>query len=120
MIVPGAGLLGEAFALIGTQPIQYAQATNRILNAVGQWVTTYAPPITLQVSVQAVNRNKYAEQGLDLAKTYINVYARADVLSVDRDLSGDQIFWKGVKYQVPSNKDWFAQDGWVQITAVKV
>lgn len=120
MIVPGANLLNEAFACIGTSTVQYQQSLSRALNTVGQWVSTYANPVPIQCSVQAVPRNKYVQLGLDLNKEYVSVFVPRHWKIFERDLTGDQFIFDKQLFRIENDSDWFVQDYWVSITAVKV
>ena len=117
-MIPGANLLNMAFSLIARQSVTYLKYVSRAVNAVGQDVSVYAPAVTLSGSLQPVPKRLYQTYGLDLQKEYVTFYASADILDVNRDVSGDQITYVGRKYAVVSANDWFSQDGWVGVLCV--
>ena len=118
MNIPGSNLLTQAFRLIAQQTVMYFQFLSRAQNAVGQDITTYAAPVPILGSFQPVPKQMYEKYGLDLAKTYATFYTPTNALSVNRDISGDQIVFNGGTYQCESENDWFAIDGWTGVLCV--
>ncbi|WVR18073.1 head protein [Burkholderia phage Bm1] len=119
--IPSSNLLDEAFGLIETQTIQWMPYSQRTLNDVRQWVTTYAAPQDIEASVQAVDRQTYVDLGLDFQKDYVQVYACIDSTDLDRDVTGDRfILPDGRVYQIESELSWFMMDGWTGSLCVKV
>lgn len=117
-MIPGQNLLNMCLTLIAKQSVTYYRFLSRTANSVGQDITTYASPVTIYGSFQAVPRNLYMQLGLDLQKDYSTFYTSNDVLDITRDVSGDQLVYDGRRYQVESNNDWFTQDGWKGILVV--
>jgi hypothetical protein len=107
-----------ASQLLQFQAIQYYQYLSRSLNAIGQDITVYATAQEIRGSWQPVPRKLYFTYGLDLQKDYFTFYAPYDVLDVTRNVSGDQLVFKGKRFQVESNNDWFQIDGWKGILCV--
>jgi hypothetical protein len=118
MSIPGQNLLNMALQIIARQTIAYYQYASRTLNAVGQDVTTYASPVNITGSWQPVPRKLYIEYGLDLQKDYFTFYTSNNLLDITRDVSGDQIAFRGRRYQVESDNDWFQLDGWKGVLCV--
>ena len=118
MFVPGQNLLNLAFAAIAQQEIAYYQWSGRTTNDIGIDVDTFAPPITLRGSLQAVPKSRYANLNLDWQKQYINFFCPRFLQDIARDASGDLIQYAGKLYKVESLTDWYNQDGWVQALAV--
>lgn len=116
--IPGQNLLNMCLTVIQQQTIQYYQDTGRTLNAIGQDVTTYASPINLVGSWQPVPRKLYIVYGLDLQKDYFTFYTSNNLLDITRDVSGDQVAFKGRRYQVESDNDWYQLDGWKGVLCV--
>jgi hypothetical protein len=112
MTTPGSNLLKQALTVINPQFITYYKAASRTVNTIGQYVTTYASGLLVRGSFQAVPRRLYMAYGLDLQKSYYTFYTLNDMIDVVRDVSNDQLVYNGLRYQVESNNDWFAQDGW--------
>lgn len=120
MPIPGQNLLNMAFSLIAKQAVQYYQYASRSSNAVGQDITVYEDPVAMFGSLQAVPKNLYEFYGLDLQKSYCTFYCSSDILDIARDVSGDQLTYNGRRYQVESNNDWYAQDGWKGVLVVDI
>lgn len=120
MPVPGSNLLKMALTVIARQFVIYYMDTGRTANTVGQYVTTYAPPRVVSGSFQPVPRQLYEQFGLDLQKNYFTFYAPNPLMDITRNVSGDQIAFNGVRFQVESKNDWFAMDGWVGVLCVYI
>jgi hypothetical protein len=120
MTVPGSNLLNQAFTVIAQQTVNYYSNTGRTTNAIGFDISSYAAAALLKGSFQPVPRKLYQVYGLDLQKSYFTFYCSANVLDIARGVSGDQINFNGVRYQVESANDWFALDGWVGVLCVQV
>lgn len=117
-MIPGQNLLNMCLTLIAKQVITYYQFESRAPNAVGQDITTYLSPVSIVGSFQAVPRKLYREYGLDLQKDFSTFYTSNNLLDITRDVSGDQIVYNGRRYQVESDNDWYAQDGWKGVLCV--
>lgn len=120
MLVPGSNLLAQALTVIAKQPFNYYANTGRTTSTNGQLVATYAMPVAVQGSWQAVPRSLFYFLGLDLQKNYANVYVPQSILDVSRNKSGDQFEFQGHRYQVESITPWYGIDGWVQCLCVMV
>lgn len=120
MSIPGSNLLNQAFKLIKPTTIQYIKWNGRVLNAARQYVDDYDAPADMKASVQAVNRARYVQMGLDFQKDYVKIWARADLIALDRDYSGDVFVWNGKQYKLVDNTDWDVQDGWASSLAVRI
>lgn len=120
MMVPGSNLLNMAMSVIQKQAFQYFAFKSREDNGIGQDITVYQTPVTRMGSIQAVPRNLYEQMGLDLQRTYVNIYLSRDVTDINRDVAGDQVIFKGAKYEALSQTDWFGMDGWDAVLCVKV
>jgi hypothetical protein len=119
MNIPGANLLKIALGIIASQTVSYYQFLSRAPSAKGQWVATYADPVNLTGSFQPVPRKLYEQYGLDFSKSYFTFYTSNNILSTQRDVSGDQLVFNGITYQCESNNDWFAIDGWKGVLCVQ-
>lgn len=118
VFVPGMNLLNMCLTVIQQQTITYYQYSGRTINVIGQNVTTYAAPVEIVGSWQSVPRKLYLTYGLDLQKDYFTFYTSNNVLDVTRDISGDQISFKGRRFQVESANDWYQLDGWKGVLCV--
>lgn len=120
MATPGSNLLKRARKLIKFQSIQYYKSTGRTLNAARQYVDSWGAAEPLSASVQAVNKTRYAQFGLDFAKFYVQVWASLDIIDLQRDSSSDRFLHNGDLFQMENGQTWFEQDGWAQCLAVRI
>jgi len=120
MIIPGSNLLNIALGVIGTQSVLWRQATGRTENRLGQWITAYADPVPVKGSMQSVDRMKYQTLGLDLAKSYYNLYISQPIEGIARGESPDLIDYNGRRHEVVNVLDWSPQDGWRGVMVVDV
>lgn len=120
MNIPGQNLLAMALTMIAQQGVTYYQFNSRSLNDLGQQVTVYQPGNTIFGSWQPVPRTLYTQHGLDLQKDYYTFYSLNDILDLDRDITADQVAFNGQLFQVESDNDWFALDGWKGVLCVHI
>jgi hypothetical protein len=120
MYIPGQDLLKMALTMIYRQALTYYKALGRTENSLGQYVTTYAQGIVMTGSWQPVPRQLYMQYGLDLQKDYYTFYTCNNVLDLDRDISADQVAFNGQLFQVESDNDWYALDGWKGVLCVHI
>lgn len=113
-------VLAAAQTVIRTQTIELRRFSGRTANAAGNLVSTYDDPVTIECSVQPVNRRLYEKMGLDFSKTYISILATAEIEDVGRDRSGDQIVIDGQLYESVGDTEWQRSAGWNRIVAVRV
>lgn len=119
--IPGSNLLNAALTVIAKQTISYYRYVERVLNDVGQNITTYAAPVPIVGSFQPVPRRMYTQMGLDMQKAYYTFYTSNNILDISRDVAGDQIVFQGKRYQCQSNNDWYAGlDGWKGVLCVYI
>ncbi len=111
-MVPGSNLLSTALTIIASQSVVYYRADGRILNNVGQDVTSYLEPQLIYGSFQPVPRSLYEKYGLDFQKIYYTFYTTSNLVDVQRNVSNDYLVFGNLKYNCESNNDWFAMDGW--------
>lgn len=120
MSVPGSNLLTRAARLIRLQNVSYRRYTGRTTNGAGFDVSTYATAVTIKGSVQPVPRAMYERLGLDFQKNYVTLYTVTGVVDIARGAGSDQIDWNGRRFQVESETDWHAMDGWTGALCVDV
>lgn len=120
MIVPGSNLLRMAMGVIGAQEVQWSRFLNKTTNAAGIDVPTFAAPVTVYGSFQAVDQNLLQNLGLDWTKNYATFYASEDFGDVNRDKTGDRLVYGGTTYGVLSKTPWFLQDGWNRVFCVEI
>ena len=120
MRVPGSNLFKQATKMIRKQQITYVKDLGRTKNSIGQYITEYSDPMPIMASVQAMQRDKYQQLGLDLQRNYIKIFASQELQDLERGKSGDKVTWNGRDYQLTSDVDWNAMDGWEYVIAVLV
>jgi hypothetical protein len=122
MSVPGSNLLLMALTVLGSTPVDYLKYSARVANAGGVYLTTYLAPVTIvEGSVQAVDRSKYVQYGLDFEKNYVSWFVpEVDAIDLARDVSGDAIEVLGRRWQLMGSTDWFQVDGWKSLMGVDI
>lgn len=120
MSVPGSNLLTQALQIIAAQSITYLAYKSRTANGIGLWVNTYAAPVTIRGSFQPVPRSLMEILGLDMNKSYVNIFVPRSIIDIARDVSSDQFQYCGITYQALSITPWVNIDGWNQVLAVMV
>jgi len=124
MSVPGSNLLRLALSVLGKSSVNYFQYAGVAQGPTGLDTATYDPAITIITgTVQPVNTARYQEFGLDFSKRYIVWFVpnlNAVDLSRNPDISGDVIEFKGRRFQLMNNTDWFQIDGWMSPMAVDI
>lgn len=120
VMIPGSNLLKTALKVISKQQFTYFRFLSTEAQPNGQLVTVYYPGIPVMGSVQAVPRVLFEKMGLDFQSNYLQFFMSKDVVDVTRDVSGDQMEFRGKRYQCLSKTDWFGIDGWDQVLAVEV
>lgn len=113
-------LLKTALNLIPKQTVAYYAFKARTTNDWGKDVTEYELPLQIAGSFQAVAADRIQMLGLDLAREYVMFYCSHKIMEIERDTSGDQLVYKGVRYQVLNKNDWVRQDGWNGVMCVRV
>ena len=119
-MIPGSNLLAQALTVIAPTQCLHWATTGRTLNSIGQWIVTYAEPVNIWASVQAVPRKVYRELGLDFQKSYVQFYSVTLITDLTRDTAGDLLEWNGRRYQLESKNDWKAIDGWAGVVGVDI
>lgn len=122
MIVPGSNLLNMALGVIQpTANVTYQEYMGKAENEFGTTVVQYGPekPI-LGASVQPMSKQQIKQTGLELNKSYIQIWTINSVQGGYRGRENDLIVWAGYKWQVMPDSDWMIQDGWTRIVAVKL
>ena len=121
MSVPGQNILLIALGAIARTPVAYYKDLGRTTSATGRDVTQFADVVIIEDSqVQAVPRNRYENMGLDYQKDYVTWFVANNVIDLKCDVSGDQMTWNGKRYQLVSETDWFAMDGWTYVLCVQI
>jgi hypothetical protein len=60
----------------------------------------------------------YEFYGLDLQKTYYNLFISRDVVDIARGVSNDKFIFNSKTYFCESIEDWYSLDGWVNVLSV--
>ena len=119
-MIPGSNLLRQAMGPIARQSLQWQAFVTRVVNETGDYVSTFADPVTITGSMQPVDRKLYQQLGLNLARNYCTLYTEADVRVTDREREGDLVTFDGKPWQAESDRNWRAVDGWRKILCVQV
>ena len=127
-MIPGINLLNIALTAISPQTVAYYQATGRVLNSVGQYVTQFAPPVNIVGSFQPVTystnvraQDRFSDNGLDYARETFTLHTSdKTIVGLARNISGDQIVFEGKRYQCESSDRWRKIDGWVSILCILI
>ncbi len=119
-MIPGSNLLNQALGVIARQTVTYYQDAGRTVSSVLLYDTEYADGVDITGSFQPVDNALYQQLGLDLSKTYWTLYTSNNIVSVNRDVSGDQIAFNGRRFQCESATDWFMIDGWKSVLCVLI
>lgn len=120
MIIPGGNILALAMRMMRPATVTWYAANGRTTDTVGQWVTSYATPVTIKGSMQAVQRDRYEFMGLDVQKNYVLFFTTSPLIDVRRGTSPDKIVYGGRTYICESSSPWQAIDGWTQMLCVDV
>jgi len=106
--------------IIKRQNIEYQTATNRTINDVGQYETTYTTPISMKAIVQPVNQTLMQTLGLDFQKVYITVHLPLEPKAIHAGESGDIITYNSNNYKIIHIEDWYATAGYTLVRAVQL
>lgn len=117
-MIPGSNLLKRALTVIKRTPVEYYQYTGRVLNSIRNWVPSYAAPVVIYGSLQPVPRSMYESNGLDFSKLYFTFYTTNNILTTERNVSGDYFIFNNERYQCEQTNDWHAVDGWAGVLCV--
>lgn len=122
MMIPGSNLLNMALGVIQpTANVSYQEYQGKTTNEFGTTVAQYGPETLLTwVSVQPMTKAQAKQTGLELNKSYIQIWTTTNVQGGYRGRENDLISWAGYKWQVMPDSDWMIQDGWTRIIAVKL
>lgn len=113
-------LLDLALRALPPQTVQHRAFVSRAENGVGDTVTTYAAPVSIQGSIQPVDSRLYQELGLNLARNYSILWTSANVRSTARDIDGDLVLFNGLTWLCESDRDWHGAQGFRKILCVEV
>lgn len=119
-MVPGNEWLDVALSALGTQTLLYSKFLSRSTNSIGQDVSVYDTPVSLEGSFQPVAKGLYDQYGLDLSKTYFTFFVSYNAFPVDRDISGDQFEINGEIFKCESTTNWYGEDGWKELLLVQI
>lgn len=120
-MIPGRNNLALAMSVLTPQTAALSRFADRVANAAGQQVASYAPPVTITGgSIQPVPAARYEQLGLDRKKRYVQWWAPTSIFGVARLRAPDRFTWNGAGYEVTQEDDWHVQDGWVRVVAVRL
>jgi len=113
-------LLNQALTVIPSQSGTLFKFDSRVINRVGQYITTFATGIPVNGSFQAIPREILEEMGLDTKSVHYMLYTSDDVSGLFRGGRGDQIEYEGFRLQAKKEGGWKPVDGWSGIMLVEV
>jgi len=119
-MIPGTNLFNQAMTVFTPQEVTWFAASGRTVMDSGKYANSYATPVIIRGSLQSINRKLFQQMGLDLNKTYKNLYTNDPAFDVDRGRPGDRFHYAGRVYDAIGSNDWFSQDGWKLVTLVDV
>ena len=120
MNIPGANLLSMASRVLKFQTMGHRAYISRVRNSAGDFVSTFAPSVDIQGSMQPLNKKLYQERGLNLARNYQMLYTSARVLPTGEDREGDLLTYDGKTWQCKSDEGWSSVDGFTKMLCVEV
>jgi hypothetical protein len=118
--IPGSNLFEFATDIINTDSFDYFKFNSRSTNLVGNFITVFDNPVTLQGSVQPVQTIEMKKLGLNFKKQYITIHVSTNILDFDRGTSGDEVVFGSERYKVETSDKWFDIDGWQELLCVKI
>lgn len=113
-------LLNKALTLIPGQYGLLYQFTGNTDNGRGQKVSTFAAPITVYGSFQAVPRNLYERMGLEFKNVYYMLFTSDEGKGLARGERGDQLEIIGKRFQIQAEGGWKPIDGWGGLLMIEV
>lgn len=121
-MIPGSNLLGLALGTIGKTPASWLRFLARAEDEMGNYVSSYADPVTIHGSLQPVSSSRLIHLGLDINRAYFSFFSSSAVTGVQRDSSGDILEIAGRRYQVldAGDSDWRSVDGWSEVIIVDI
>lgn len=113
MTIPGSDLLAEALTVINGTELLWYRSQGRAQDAEGNWVTSFADPVTVDGSWQPIDSSKYEYLGLDVQRSYQIFYTHAPIQTVEANKTPDFIVANGRKWVAQKDvSNWLAYDGW--------
>lgn len=106
-------LLLTALEIIPKQDVSFQKFLGNLPNVNGIEAPTYGDMVNTIGSVQKVSGGVKYQLGLSLQENYRHVWLPNDVYGIDGDVSNDIVWYKGKKWNVVQQDDWFDYDGWV-------
>lgn len=117
-MTPGSNLLAAALSVIAPSAVVWRAYTGKTTRADGVQVTTYAAPVTLYGSWQAVPSRDVAAYGLDMSKDYAVFYASTPFQNAARDEAPDAFTFTDRRWTVIGRTGWFTVDGWDSVLVI--
>lgn len=119
-MIPGSNILNLALGVIAAQTIQWLQFNTETVQSNMAVSLSYKSPVAIKGSLQPVPRHLLELLGLDMNKSYVNIFTSNNVIDIERDISSDRFTFGGNTYQGLSSTPWANIDGWNQILCVQV
>lgn len=114
-------LFSIAASVIPQQTVQWLRFESREQDARGRWINTYADPVPVTGSFQAMDAKTVKEMGLDVGNKYCSLHTSHDLRDTQRGEAPDRVQYAGQTYEVIGEPgDWFEQDGWKHLHLVRI
>lgn len=117
-MIPGSNILALALTVQSPQAVQFYAWTGKSTRADGVEVNSYATPVTLYGSWQAVSSKDKAAYGLTMSMDYAVFYCSREFQNAARDEAPDQFVYAGTRWTVIARTGWFDMDGWDAVLVI--
>lgn len=112
-------LLKRAMSVIPSQTVELCRWNGETLNDLGESILSYADPVEIQGSFQAIDSKMAFELQLDTRKIYATLYTDTFINVVREGARSDRILFNGKTYEAISITDWHI-DGWYAVLLVQI
>lgn len=109
-----------ASSVIPQQTVLHHRFVGNVTNDMGYNVPTYALPVAITGSFQAMTAQDAAKLGLSIRQVNATFYTSADIALAGEGTQPDRIEYGEKLYEVIGVTDFKAQDGWAQYVLVAV
>ena len=113
-------LLNVALGALPKTTVQWSAFVSMGEDNQGRPVPTFAAPVPITGSWQAVDAARMVQLGLNVTSVYRIFYVSKPVEGVARGTAPDRIEHNGELYDVLPNADWYAIIGWRSFLCVRL
>lgn len=90
------------------------------VNDYGYEVSEFHDPVLRMGGIEPIKTRQYKSMGLDFTRHYIKIYDSEILDTLTRSDNPDEIEFKGYRYQLIHDMDWFDLNGWNSVLAVRM